>query len=151
MAATDNGRQSTGSPRTKVSVLGTGSLGKEHARIYAELAAGGWVDFVGVYDVSTETARRIADRFKVPAFASVAEAAAASDALSIVTPTTTHYELAKILLPQGKHLLVEKPMTDNTEEAAELIQLSQQHRCLLQVGHVERFNPVFNYLESASP
>jgi predicted dehydrogenase len=150
VAATDNGLESTGNPKTKVSVLGTGSLGKEHARIYAELATDGWVQFAGVYDLKTETARRIADRFKVRAFASVAEAAAASDALSIVTPTTTHYELAKMLLPLGKHLLVEKPMSENTEQAAELVQLSQQHRCLLQVGHVERFNPVFNYLESVA-
>ena len=150
VAATDNGRRTASNSKIKVSVLGAGSLGKEHARIYAGLATAGWVEFAGVYDVTTETARRIADRFKVRAFASVAQAAAASDALSIVTPTTTHYELAKTLLQQGKHLLVEKPMTDNTAQAAELVQLARQRRCLLQVGHVERFNPVFNYLQSVA-
>ncbi|MBA4148507.1 MAG: Gfo/Idh/MocA family oxidoreductase [Verrucomicrobia bacterium] len=134
----------------KVAVLGTGSLGKEHARIYSELAAAGRVQFVGVYDSSPETARKIAEKCRVPAFTSVAEAAAAADALNIVTPTFTHFDLAKQLLMQGKHLLVEKPMTDNAAQAAELVQLAQQHRCVLQVGHVERFNPVFKYLESVA-
>ena len=136
--------------RVKVSVLGTGSLGKEHARIYAELAAANLVDFVGVYDVSTETAKAIADKYRVRVFKSVAEAAAASDAANIVTPTTTHYELAKSLIEQGKHVLVEKPMTDNAAQAGELVQLAQQHKCVLQVGHVERFNPVFKYLETVA-
>jgi predicted dehydrogenase len=84
----------------------------------------------------------------VRAFSSIAEAAAASDALSIVTPTNTHFEIAKLLLQQGKHVLVEKPMTDNAAQAGELVQLAQQNHCVLQVGHVERFNPVFKYLET---
>jgi predicted dehydrogenase len=133
-----------------VSVLGVGSLGKEHARIYAELAAGGQVEFAGVYDVAAETARKIADKHGVRAFGSVAEALEASDALSIVTPTTTHFELARMLLEQGRHVLVEKPMTDNAGRADELVQLAQQHRALLQAGHVERFNPVFKYLETVA-
>jgi predicted dehydrogenase len=134
----------------KVAVLGVGSLGKEHARIYAELAGAGFVEFTGVHDVSTETAGRIAARHRVRAFASAAEAAAASDAVSVVTPTSTHYGLACELLSQGKHVLVEKPMTDNTAQAAELVQLAQQNNCVLQVGHVERFNPVFKYLETVA-
>jgi predicted dehydrogenase len=131
----------------KVAVIGTGSLGKEHARIYAELAKAGRVELTGVYDTSSDTAQKIAAKYCVKAFASVADAAAASDALSVVTPTTTHFEIAKTLLQQGKHVLVEKPMTDNSTQAAELVQLAQQKNCLLQVGHVERFNPVFNSLE----
>ena len=138
------------SSKVKVAVLGTGSLGKEHARLYAELAATGQVDFAGVFDTNAEAARKIAEKCRVKAFASVAEAAAASDALSVVTPTTTHFDLAKALLQQGKHLLVEKPMTDNAAQAAELVQLAQQHRCVLQVGHVERFNPVFAYLQKVA-
>ncbi len=134
----------------RVSVLGAGSLGKEHARIYAELAAGGLADFVGVYDVAAETARRVAGKYGVRAFGSVAEAAAACDAASVVTPTSAHYELAGGLLRQGKHVLVEKPMTDSAARAAELVQLARQQRCVLQVGHVERFNPVFKYLETVA-
>ena len=137
--------------KVKVAVLGTGSLGQNHVRIYSELAATGFVEFVGVFDTNTETARKIAAKHNARIFNSVAEAAAAADALNIVTPTTTHFELAKLLLQQGKHVLVEKPMTDDTAQAAELVQLAQQKNCVLQVGHVERFNPVFKYLESAAP
>ena len=136
--------------KVKVAVLGTGSLGKEHARIYSELAAAGLVEFAGIFDTNDDTARRIAAKYKARIFKSVAEAAANADALNIVTPTVTHFELAKTLLAQGKHVLVEKPMTDDTAQAAELIQLAQRKNCVLQVGHVERFNPVFNYLESVA-
>jgi predicted dehydrogenase len=134
----------------KVSVIGTGSLGKEHVRIYAELAAARQVEFVGVYDAVAETARRLAEKHGVRAFGSVAEAVAASDAASIVTPTTTHFELAKSLLEQGRHVLVEKPMTDSAVRAAELVQVAQEMNCVLQVGHVERFNPIFKYLETVA-
>ncbi len=134
----------------RVAVLGTGSLGKEHARIYAELAATGEAEFAGVYDVVADTARKIAEKYRVRMFGSVDEAAAASDALSVVTPTTTHFELARKLLDQGKHVLLEKPMTHEAAQAAELVQLAQKSNCLLQVGHVERFNPVFQYLGSVA-
>ena len=137
--------------KVKVAVLGTGSLGQNHVRIYAELAAAGRVDFSGIFDANADTARKIASRHNARVFNSIAEATAASDALNIVTPTTTHFEIAKQLLLQGKHVLVEKPMTDSSAQAAELIQIAQQKNCVLQVGHVERFNPVFTYLETAAP
>ena len=137
--------------KVRVAVFGVGSLGKEHARIYSELARAGQVEFAGIYDVSTELAQKVGQKYHVRAFSSPAEAAGASDALSIVTPTTTHYELAKSLLQQGKHVLVEKPMTDSSAQAAELVQLALAKNCVLQVGHVERFNPVFKYLEIAAP
>ena len=137
--------------KVKVAVLGTGSLGQNHVRIYSELAATGQAELTGIFDTSADTARKIAAKHNTRVFASIAELAAASDAINIVTPTTTHFELAKSLLQQGKHVLVEKPMTDNTAQAAELVQLAQQKNCVLQVGHVERFNPVFKYLETAAP
>jgi predicted dehydrogenase len=140
----------TSHSRIRVAVHGVGSLGKEHARIYSELAAAGQVEFVGVYDVSADSARRIAQKYQVRAFASAAEAAAAANALNIVTPTTTHYEIARALLAEGKHVLVEKPMTDSSAQAADLVQLALQNNCVLQVGHVERFNPIFKYLETAA-
>jgi predicted dehydrogenase len=136
--------------KLKVAVMGTGSLGREHVRIYSQLADSGLVDFVGVYDVDTKTAAQVADKHGIIAFASFTHAAAACDAASVVTPTTTHFEITRSLLQNGRHVLVEKPMTENPEQAAELVRLSQQHRCVLQVGHVERFNPVFNYLQSVA-
>ncbi len=139
-----------GAETLRVGVLGTGSLGKEHVRIYAELAAAGRIKFEGVYDTVPEVAQKFASKYQVRAFASVAEAADACDAVSVVTPTTTHFELAKTFLQRCKHVLVEKPMTDNAAEATTLVQLAQDKRAVLQVGHVERFNPVFNYLETVA-
>jgi predicted dehydrogenase len=135
----------------KVAVLGTGALGQHHVRIYAELAAGGQVELVGVYDAIGDTARKVASKHNVRVLDSVAQVLSVADAVSVVTPTITHFELAKQFLELGKHVLVEKPMTDDTAQAAELVQIAQQGNCVLQVGHVERFNPVFKYLETAAP
>ena len=110
----------------KVAVLGTGALGKEHVRIYAELAAAGRVELAGLYDVSADAARKVAAKYNARVFDSVAAAAAHAEAVNIVTPTTTHFELALTLLQQGKHVLVEKPMTDNAAQAAELVALAQR-------------------------
>ena len=134
----------------QVAVIGTGSLGKEHARLYAEMSASGDVEFKGVFDSHSETARAVAAKLGVPVFASMEEAAGEADAVSVVTPTVTHFEVAKTLLSMGKHVLLEKPMTDQSEQATELVRLAQQHQCVLQVGHVERFNPVFSYLEEVA-
>ncbi|HEX3889812.1 MAG TPA: Gfo/Idh/MocA family oxidoreductase [Verrucomicrobiae bacterium] len=136
--------------KIKVAVLGTGSLGQHHARIYSELAALGEVELTGIYDAHAETAQKIAEKHKLRVFSSIAEAAENSDALNIVTPTTTHFEIARQLLAQGKHVLVEKPMTDNSAQAAELIEIAREKNCVLQVGHVERFNPVFKFLETVA-
>jgi predicted dehydrogenase len=135
--------------KIKVSVIGVGSLGKEHARVYAELAAAGAAEFVGVFDSSADTARKHAERLRVRAFSSLEEAATASDAVSIVTPTATHYRLG-VSSERGKHVLLEKPMTDKAETAGELVRLASEKNCILQVGHVERFNPVFQYLEQVA-
>ena len=147
--ATDHGLRTTN--RVRVAVLGTGSLGKEHVRIYAELAEAGLIELAGLYDASAETAHKIAAKHNVRVFNSIAEVLAAADAVSIVTPTITHFKLAQQFLDQRKHVLVEKPMTDDSAEAARLVQTAQQKNCVLQVGHVERFNPVFKYLETAAP
>jgi predicted dehydrogenase len=134
----------------RVAVIGTGSLGQHHARIYAELAKAGLVQFAGVYDSKPETTRAFAEKYETRAFGSIDQAAEFSDALSIVTPTTTHFGIARELLARGKHLLVEKPMTNNATQGLELVQLARAKGCLLQVGHIERFNPVFKYLESVA-
>src|SRR5215471_8295860 len=136
--------------KVKVAVLGTGSLGQHHARIYSELHAAGQVELTGIFDAHTETDRKIAEKHKLKVFNSVAEAAAASDALNVATPTTTHFDIAKQLLAAGKHVLVEKPMTDNSAQAAELCELAQKKNLVLQVGHVERFNPVFTFLQETA-
>ena len=134
----------------RVAVLGVGSLGRQHARLYADLAAAGDVEFAGVYDTDPSAAERVAAEYKTHAFTSMDEAAEAVEALSVVTPTVTHHELAAALLSRGRHVLVEKPITNTEAQAGQLIQLAQERNLVLQVGHVERFNPVFTYLESVA-
>lgn len=131
--------KSNPAPRVRTGVVGTGSLGKEHARLYAELAALGLCDFVGIYDNSPENAQRVAAKLGVKVFPSIDALAADADALSVVTPTITHHDIARNLLLQGRHVLVEKPMTERTEQAAELVHLAREKNLTLQVGHVERF------------
>ena len=139
------------SNKIRVAVLGVGSLGQHHARIYSELEKAGEIKLAGIYDANADTANRVAGKHNAKIFKSITEAAENCDALNIATPTTTHFEIAKQVLLRGKHVFVEKPMTDDSAQAAELIQLAHQNNCLLQVGHVERFNPVFKYLETAAP
>src|SRR5689334_18846787 len=123
-------------------VFGTGSLGKEHARLYADLASAGRIRFAGLFDINHDTAKKFADKYHTHAFATADEAIVNCTAASVVTPTHTHFDLAKKLLEAGRHVLVEKPMTDNAEEAGALVRLAQERNLILQVGHVERFNPV---------
>lgn len=130
------------SPR--VGVVGVGHIGKNHARLYAELAAG---EFTAVYDTDRGVAEQHAAEFGVKAVASLDEFAGLIDAASIATPTSTHFEIARDLLLRGKHLLVEKPIADNTAHASELAELAASRNLVLQVGHVERFNPVLSALE----
>ena len=134
----------------KVAVLGVGGLGQHHARIYAEMEQVGDVEFVGLYDPNLERAREIAEKNGVRALESMEAALEQADGVSIVTPTVTHHELASKFLKAGCHVLVEKPITDAADQAAELVKLAQENDRVLQVGHVERFNPVFDYLQAVA-
>ena len=119
-------------------------MGKEHARIYAESKG---AELVGVHDSNPETARKIAEKCKTRAFGSLEEMVEAVEAASIVTPTTTHLAIAAPFLKKGKHVLVEKPIAMDTDEARELVHLAEKHGAKLAVGHVERFNPALAALE----
>lgn len=133
----------------RIGVIGVGALGKQHARVYAELSRAGEIVLAGVYDVNTEAAATVARACGTVAFPSLETAVEACDAFSVVTPTSSHYELAKLLLSRGKHVLVEKPITNQHSQAMELVELAGKQNCVLQVGHVERFNPVFRFLQQA--
>jgi len=128
----------------RVGVVGVGHIGKNHARLYAELAA---AEFTAVYDTDRAVAEQYAAEFGVKAAASLDEFAEQVDAASIATPTSTHFEIARDLLERGKHLLIEKPIADNTAHASKLAELAAAEGLVLQVGHVERFNPVLSALE----
>lgn len=128
----------------RVGVVGVGHIGKNHARLYAELAGG---QFTAIYDIDRALAEQRATEFGVKAVASLDEFAEEIDAASIATPTSTHFEIARDLLTRHKHLLVEKPIADDTARASELAELAATRGLVLQVGHVERFNPVLSALE----
>jgi predicted dehydrogenase len=128
----------------RVGVVGVGHIGKNHARLYAELPG---AQFTAIYDTDRAVAELRAAEFGVIAAASLEEFTEQIDAASIATPTNTHFEIARELLARGKHLLVEKPIADNTAHASELAELAAARGLVLQVGHVERFNPVLGALE----
>ena len=130
--------------KLRVGVVGVGHIGANHARIYGELRN---AEFAGIYDIDPARSAEIATKYNVRGAASLDEFAGMVDAASVATPTTAHFPVAQTLLARGKHLLVEKPITENTAHARELAQLAAEKQLVLQVGHVERFNPVLGALE----
>lgn len=131
----------------KVAVIGTGALGKHHARLYADLAIKQKVHFVGVYDLEPSRAKSIAQDYGVSAFKNIDDLTDKCDAVSVVTPTNTHAEIATQCLKAGCDVLVEKPIAPSLQEAKIMVDVAHKNDKLLQVGHVERFNPVFDYLD----
>jgi len=123
--------------KIKVGVVGVGYLGQHHARIYADMKD---VELVGVADVDAERAKEIAKKQKTQAFASYEELIGKVRAVSIVAPTVEHRRIAGTFLEAGVDVLVEKPMTVTVEEADDLVELAGKKDCILQVGHLERFN-----------
>jgi predicted dehydrogenase len=130
----------------RVGVVGVGSLGQHHARIYAERDD---VTLAGVYDADPERAAAIAARHGTRVCADLAELAAAVDAASVAVPTEHHLAAARALMERGVHVLVEKPIAASTAEADAMVQLASARNLILQVGHVERFNPVMRFLEDS--
>ena len=127
----------------RVGVIGVGALGQHHARIYAELAG---ARLVGVCDANAARASEIAARHATQAFSEAEALVAQCDAVSVAVPTVDHCSSAKLALSLGRDVLVEKPMTATLAEADELIALAAKHGAVLQVGHVERFNPAAQLL-----
>lgn len=124
----------------KVGVLGAGHLGKIHLRL---LNQSGKYELVGFYDPDEINAKKVAAEFGYTYFENINTLIDAVDVVDIVTPTLSHYECAKKSIQKGKHLFIEKPITNTLEEAQELLDLSRKHGVKGQVGHVERFNPAF--------
>jgi predicted dehydrogenase len=128
----------------RAGVVGVGSIGKNHARIYSGLPG---VEFSAILDTNRETATAICAQYGVKAASDLSEFAGLIDVATVATPTPDHYETGKFLLAHGKHLLIEKPITETPEQAQELVKLAKERSLILQVGHVERFNPVLRALE----
>ena len=124
----------------KVGVLGAGYLGKIHLRLLNQSEK---YELVGFYDAFEENANKVAAEFGYKKFDSIAELIAAVDVVDIVTPTMQHFDCAKQVIEAGKHIFIEKPISNTVAEAEEIIALANKYNVKGQVGHVERFNPAF--------
>lgn len=122
----------------KVGVIGIGYLGQHHARIYSEIEG---AELIALIDIDEEKARKLAGEYNCKSYSDYKNIIDKLDVLSIVTPTTSHYEIALNCLRAGKDLLIEKPITVSVAEADELISEAEKKGCVLQVGHIERYNP----------
>jgi len=127
-----------------VGVIGVGSLGQHHTRVYQELEN---TELIGVFDADPARAHELAERHGCRVFPTLEDCFGQIEAASVAVPTDVHHPVAAKLLSHGIHLLVEKPLASTTSEAEDLVRLAKQHNCLLQVGHIERFNPVLSVLE----
>jgi predicted dehydrogenase len=123
----------------KVAVIGVGNLGKQHARLYSELSG---IELVAVVDIQKSRAEEIATLYKSTPFADYRELFGKVDAASLAVPTADHARLGIDLLEHGIDLLVEKPVASSVEQARALIDTAKRNNRVLQVGHVERFNPI---------
>ena len=119
-------------------------MGQHHARIYSELETS---ELVGVYDNNPERAKEIAQRHGCRVFSSIAEAGEACEALSVAVPTDRHTEVAMPLLEQGCDLLIEKPICTSVEDAQAIVDKAKEKNLIVQVGHIEHFNPVMGFME----
>ncbi|MHC4456877.1 MAG: Gfo/Idh/MocA family protein [Planctomycetota bacterium] len=123
----------------RTAVIGAGKMGSVHAKVYSKLSQS---DFVAVVDTDAERARRLAKKYKCSATTSCSDILDKVDAVTIATPTVTHYELAKIFIENGKAVMIEKPIAANAREARKIVELAKRYGTVVAVGHSERCNPV---------
>ena len=128
--------------KINVAVIGVGHLGKNHARIFKLLKG---LNLVGIVDVDQVRAKQIASEYQTRYYFNhkslLRDLGSELDAVSIVTPTMAHYRIAKDFIGRGIHTFIEKPITDRVPDAKKLVALARRQKTVLQVGHIERFNP----------
>ncbi|MCX6355604.1 MAG: Gfo/Idh/MocA family oxidoreductase [Candidatus Aureabacteria bacterium] len=124
--------------RLRVAVVGVGNLGKHHARIYSQIPD---IELAGVVDIDARTAAKVASRLGTSAYARLSDIPGRIDGVSVVVPTDVHLPVAREAFALGAHVLIEKPIALNVAEANEIIERAREKGLVLQVGHIERFNP----------
>ena len=124
----------------KVGVLGAGHLGKIHLRLLNESKK---YELIGFYDPDEINGKKVSEEFGYTYFKNINQLIEEVDVVDIVTPTLSHYDCAKKAMEKGKHIFIEKPITNTLEEAESLLKLEKEYNVKGQVGHVERFNPAF--------
>ena len=132
--------------RLRVGVVGAGYLGSFHAEKYASMEG---VDLVAVVDIEAGRARTVADRYGTKPYCRAEEIYSLVDAVSIVVPTSKHHKVAKGFIRHGVDVMIEKPITTTIAEASDLIRTAEKRNCILQVGHLERFNEVWKTVGAA--
>ena len=125
--------------RLKIGIVGVGHFGSVHAKVMAQSK----FDFVGFYDISEETSQKVSEELGIKAFDSLDDLLREVDAVDIVVPTHSHYEVASKTIAAGKHTFIEKPVTNKPENALKIKELAEEYGVKVQVGHIERFNPAF--------
>lgn len=133
--------------KPRVGVIGVGHLGQHHAKHFSQISS---ADFVGVYDADSQRGKEIADKYHTNLFNSQKELLNACDAVSVVTPTVCHAVVSEQCIKAGKHVFIEKPITETVEEADRLIALAKKQGVQIQVGHIERLNPALRSLRGYS-
>ena len=127
-----------------VAVVGTGHLGSLHAKMFSQIDA---AELAGVFDTLADKAASVASEVGTKAFRNLDEAIQAVEAVSIATTTRDHFDVAKRALEAGRHVFIEKPITESIGQAKELVELAEKKQLTIQVGHIERFNPAILALE----
>jgi predicted dehydrogenase len=129
----------------KIGLIGAGHLGKFHLNNWIEIEG---VEVVGFCDTDDTNAKNVIEKYHIKRFSSPEELLDNCDAVDIVAPTTFHFDLCALALRKGKHVFVEKPLTNTMDEAKALLKLAVESNLKFQVGHVERFNPAFVALKN---
>ncbi|MBN2572251.1 MAG: Gfo/Idh/MocA family oxidoreductase [Ignavibacteriales bacterium] len=130
--------------RLNHAIIGVGHLGKLHTKLTKDLPN---CNLIGIFDADVEKAKLVSKEFNVPFLSSLEEISEKVDSVSIVSSTTSHYEIAKFFIGKNKHVFIEKPITATIEQAEELVELADEKKIKLQVGHIERFNPALISLD----
>ncbi len=130
--------------KVKVSVVGVGHLGKIHAKLWKTIED---AELVGIYDVNENASKAVAKELNCIVFSSIDEVIKNSEAVTISSDTKTHFSIAKTMIENNIHSFIEKPITSNYKESQKLLEIANKNKVLVQVGHVERFNPALTALK----
>lgn len=134
--------------KIKIGIVGVGHLGEIHTKL---LANNNLAELIGIYDTNSQRAKEISEKYYCNIFESLNEVANHTNAVVIATPTITHFEIAKYFLQNNIHCFIEKPITARYKDALELIEIAKQKNLIIQVGHVERFNPAIKAIMKYQP
>jgi len=130
----------------KIGIIGIGSMGKNHVRVCSEKDN---IKIIGISDINKSIAKTVAKKFGIKPFFDYKEMLKEIDAAIIATPTITHYKITMDLLNYGKHVLVEKPICENTKQAFDLVKKAEKNNLVLAVGHIERHNPATKFVKDS--